>query len=368
MVLWNRFKKQKLQKIIAIDIGTASISGVIAQSSDETSWEIIKKVSNSYDLFKYPDNFSNRMVFAAIRKTFAGLFSATKNLNEIRISLAHPFATLHTDIYKKTLQDGIIIKKNDLNIFVKDMVQPHGADNSSSNVRSFNALVREWRVNGYVVHNPIGYRGVVLEAVTQSLEVTDFFASHFNEICNEFFADIPKRYFAEITLLEKAVSHDNKLALPAFFVDIGGEVTSRYFIKNGGDVVCLPSISSGVRAIERYIASQYKCSLEEASSLLHRFTRNALDISSNKAIELIIDKAITRWSDKIIANIARVDLKSVIVGGGGREITSILQRLHDALNVPAVPFVVLNDDIVPHRALSSGEDIMLLLLLKYGRF
>lgn len=386
---WFTSPTSKPQEIIAIDIGTASVSAVLARTNPNGIVEIVSILRYPYDLlgdFVHSDKQKKvfYMLQGAITKAFADMRQKSSSVNSIRISFADPFfeeRELETVITRHDAKKSIT--EDEINSALKDtggwnvLNAPHDSGTQTTLVN----LMREvsgLKVNGYPVKEAVGCRGSTLEIRIHELSISSVLKDCIVEQKEKFYPNSRIEYYSDPSILKRAIFAKKPEQMPILVVDIGGEVTTLFVLRDFTTIQKCSPLFFGVRTLERRIATFLRIDRSHAESTVRQYSDEMLDDSVKNKIEPIIRSFLVDWYTNL-----RLSLKNAAVGtgiaqvlvvGSGKEINSFIEHLaskikefsHEELNMKVIPFFVNTDMFLPPKSLSEGGDTILASLLLYG--
>lgn len=360
--------------IIAIDVGTASVSAALARKGREAS-EILAVLRQPFDLLN-PQHTHGHDARAAhiMRRALANIFQQVHthmpHPTTIYISFSGPFFE-ELEIQKtieRSIPDRPIDAKEQKEAF--QLLQEE-ASHSNKNLQLIKGILTYQAINGYPVDNSFGFHGKILELKGSFLFLSSFLKKALEEEKETFFPKIPCFYYSDVSLLHRAVSERTLSPFPALILDVGGEITTVVLATSHDLFQSISPLFVGMRTIERHLASLLSISQTHAEALIKQYSTGVLDEAEKKRIAPILTVVLDHWWQEIQKKLGTtIHLPiSVIVSGAGRDflpLTSYLERLAKEQKFSVTPLVIPFDTLLSPRALAEGKDTILSLLLLYA--
>lgn len=357
---------------MVIDIGTASVSAVFATSTrdaDElkTRFNIGTVFHQTFNLLTFshgvPEARAWHVVNTALSKTFADAAAAHIHPRMIKIS----FASLFFKEY--TVQETITRANPDRPITraeldgIREVCKQKVAEGKDMEMIQWRVLHEA--VNGYSVADAAGYTGETLRCSFQFLFISRLLYAHIQELLERYFPSVSVTFFSDADVLVSLVEH-TPATLPSLIIDIGGEATSCYMLHADRGIIYHMPVYFGVRTLERRIATSIRIDIDEAASLLHRFTAGTLHENEWEKIQPIVESAIKDWWSALTKEISADHIASVVVAGAGRDMVfftdMIKKQAYDVFSIQAehvLPLMVPNDQCIPQKVFDFGGDVVL---------
>ena len=386
---WFTLHKNKPQEIIAIDIGTASVSAALAHINTSGFIEIISVLRYPFDLlgdFTRSDRQKKviYMLKNSIAKAFSDMHHISSSTNSIRISFADPFfeeREIETIINRHDATKTITEKEINMAlvdtkgwIVLNSLNKSDGYDVLVNIVRK----VTQLRVNGYIVSDAVGYRGDTLEIRVHELSISSVLRDCIIEQQDTFYPHSFLQYYSDVYLLRRAIFEKKINHMPILVIDIGGEVTTLFVLKDFDIIQKCAPIFFGLRTLERRIAAFLKIDRTHAESIVRQYADGTLDEALKKKIESLLGAFLEDWYAGLRASLknalVRPAIVQVMVVGSGKETSSFIKYLdlnikefsREELNIKTSAFSVETDLFLPQQSLSEGGDSILASLILYG--
>jgi cell division protein FtsA len=242
---------------------------------------------------------------------------------------------------------------------------------SNIEVRLTNAAVISVRIDGQLVHNPIGFRGRhfqltvfssfaplmqlgALETVAKGLDLTLI------------------SIVAEPYALARCLSVDAGPDSGAIFIDIGGGTTDIALVRQGG-IEETRMFALGGRTFTRRLASSKGLSLKEAENLKILYSTGNLKGAERDEVRTILAPETQTWMDSIellVDELAKGELlpPAIYMVGGGSALPDLRERLEsfpwkDRLPFSRNPLIeiiqpgMVNTISDPRNLLKNAQDI-----------
>ncbi len=365
-------RQQNHEIDFVVDIGTASISAVFATSlsgNDVTQrYEVGTIFNKSFNLLTFshgaPEARAWHVVQTALSKLFADAVASRVRPRRVRISVASLF------FKEVTVQKTVARVRADYAITLSELDSLREESKKEVIAGQDMVIIRDrilqCTINGYTVIDPLGYTGETLQCTFQFLFISQLLHKHIAELLERYFPAIPVTYYSDADVLV-ALAEFTSSALPALIMDIGGEATSCYALQAGQKITYHPPIYFGVRTLERRIAATMHGEVEEAESLLRRFTAQTLHEGEWEKIQPTLEGALKDWwilvSKEVPAMKACV---SLLIAGAGRDMvffTDTIQKQAPSIFSVApdhIHSLQLPEDLfVPKKAFGFGGDMIL---------
>lgn len=386
---WFIPQKNKPQEIVAIDIGTASVFAVLARTHPNGIVEIVSVLQYPFDLlgdFVHSDKQKKifYMLRSSIAKAFADAHHISRSVHHIRISFADPFFEEHeleTIINRRDSKKPIM--EDEINLALKDTKGWNilNAPNDSAAQTTLTNVMRaisQFKVNGYPVEEAIGCRGSTLEIRIHELSISSILKDYIADQKEKFYPDSHIQYYSDPSILRRAVFAQKSEPMPILVVDIGGEVTTLFILKDLTATKKCSPIFFGVRTLERRIATFLRIDRLHAESIIRQYADEILDDNVKNKIKPIINAFLVDWYASLRASLKNGEagrgISQVLVAGSGKEILSFIEYLafhikefsREESDIKITPFSVKTDMFLPPKSLSEGGDVILASLLLYG--
>lgn len=387
---WLWFKKNTLQEVIAIDVGTASISAVLAHKGAGKLIEIVSVLRYPFDLLYDASGIERhkRMLHVfgnAFAKVFADMRHISSSNAVIYISFADPYfeerdfsTVIHRSDPKKS------ITREEIDTFLKN-TENWKRDNASNKKELQLTLVTvrrdvvELKVNGYPLKEIIGYHGGVLEIRVRELAISQTLQNIIQEQKEKFYLRNTLEYFSDLEILKRAMYSQHIAPTPFMVIDIGGEVTSLFIVQDAMTTQRCASVYLGLRTLERRISAFLKTDSAHAETILKQYSGGFLDDSAfMEKIKTIVDDFLQDWYDGInlsLKNLGiRHEIAKIMVVGSGRDARFFIDYLsihagefsESESSMPTEIFSVADNLFLPEKSLSQGGDVVLASLLLYA--
>lgn len=373
--MWQFLNRVKTKNIIAVDIGTASVSVVCAREG-VTEHEVISIIREPFYLLDTTE-FSGaaRRVERALEGALKKAHDALPYASEIRIGLSDPFfEERREEMTAPRKNPNAHITQEELRAFVGTLTARVPASSGHANIKE---TIDFFAVNGYSVDNPIGYRGSTITLRVFLLATSALLKERVVEFCTRFWRSAHIVWFSDGELLVKSARDLPTLFYPAALLDIGGEVTSIWWMPDQKTFERKNSVFVGLRTLERRIATLLSVDNSHAEALVRNYGAGTLDKNPYVKMLPVINSTLNDWWQGVSNSLGIIQKpfsgSAIIVGGQGRDVPAFMHFLEDHRSafshserpVVIVPLVT-NEHLIPPTSLSRGGDIVLTALLRYA--
>ncbi len=297
--------------VAAFDITSSSVGGILAQHNPEKSPEII--TSSRFETEFFPDfNFQKfqRSIFKTFDRTAAYLKKkmpeGRRKPDAVLVAFSSPWYASKTKLVRLKKPEEFEVSENFISKIIDEETKSFKEEwQKKQNTGSRSAESDELDIlesknmkvslNGYPVKRFAGKKALSLEfylymsmgikAIKEKVKET--ISRHFGEGIKTQFHTSPFVFF---NVLKNVID----LEKGALIIDVGGEITDVVLIRNGVLEEAI-SFSKGENFLIRRIASVFRVSPEEASSLLGQYTRGDLHSASKEKMRNIIELAGKEW-------------------------------------------------------------------------
>lgn len=374
MPSWFSLPNNKHKEIIAIDIGTASVSAALARISEGALTEIVSIARHPFDLLRDEEyqggqKRATRILGDSITKIFADMHGQRKTVHDIRVSVADPFF--------EEREATVVIDRQDANkpIERKEIDSALEKNNSEYTTREIISCF----VNGYTVADAVGYRGSTLEILSRNFLISPAVKKQIEEQKEKFFPHCPMQYYSDTRLFQKTFNTSKQGPFPNLVLDIGGEVTSCFVLMDNAALAHCNPVYFGLRTLERRIESYLNIDHAHAESIVRQYSSGVLDEEMKARIDPLLGTMLSEWlagvNDSIHARGVARGIQEINIAGAGRDLGIFNDYLSKHINIllgddvtkPKINnFVVPTDTLFPQKSLTQGGDIVLASLILYG--
>ena len=275
-----------MTKILAVDIGTASVSAALAEKHANGKFFVCDFWRLPYDISDAEN--AGRILLKNLKKIFYETHKFYPKTKKIAISFSALFCS-EKIISAEFERDNpsLPIRKDEFENTI-EILKNQSED--SSGIQQIDIL--ETKINGYGVENPMGHKGENMQMKASLLILAPAFKNNLEELKDKFFPSGNFRFFSDSAILKKAVLNLFSPTNDFTILDIGGETTAR------DDFV----FSFGVRAVERRMGA-----------VLSRFSSGHLDYPQERAQSKILKLHAENLGDIL----ERHSSKKIFLTGGG---------------------------------------------------
>lgn len=371
-----------MKHILAIDLGTASISAAVAvqygKSDAKTAaapCEVLKVLRYPINLLSYQLSGEGSKVPYILKDGFLKMFKeangVSRHVDVILIALSDPFFV--DKKVKKILarpQHALLISRAEVGALVKSL---EDEVETGPLVIAGSGTVNA-KVSGYEVADPVGYTGKSLEVEAVFTLISSTLKNYMAEAKEKFFPGSEVRYYSDARVLWQALRATENLFDPVLTVDIGGEVTGvfwadKHTIEHAG------ASAFGIRTLARRVGASFKTDLAEAEALLKKYTAGTLDEALKAKLDRALSSALADWwlSFKTAGQTLPAGLlpQKAVLTGGGADFAPFAAFLKDNfrsehgidLSIQTLLAEAFSDFLDPPNIFSGGGDVILTSLL-----
>ena len=346
-----------MNKILAIDVGTASVSGACAQHKFGEKTEITQVFRFFLDSL---EKDQNRKIVGRISKIFSETHKFKHNIDIVKIGFSSPFFIERTVFLSFERKDNKkVISYEELENSIESF-----KNENEKKLATVSFEMIESKVNGYVVADPVGYKGKFLEFKVKIFSISSSLKEYIEKLKEKFFPKAEISYFSDLNILEKTISDMYKKS-DFLLVDIGGEITT---------VANYDPLPFGIRVLERMVSSSLKIDLEDSESVLRIFASGSLDWRHERAMRKILDSSSdVFWNlfKEVIEKNNLINLKTLFLTGAGANFPIFGDKIKNNfkkvfnLDVEIIIFTAetLKDKFSYLKPLAGGEDAVLTSLV-----
>ena len=332
-------------KVLAIDIGTASVSAAVAETKKGGKADVRNVFRYHYDASS-PDN--SRLLLNAVSKAFLDAHKFEKGISTIKIGFSFPFfveQSMGGEIKRENPQ--IAVSADEVNNLLLSATA-----GLPKNLEAVYCDILSSKIDGYEVPEPYGYKGQILKVDAKVFAINSFLKTRIEELKDKFFPASSVYCVSDGDALEKLalmVSGKRSNAV----LDVGAEVS---FLNS-------QTLPFGIRALERKIASFFKVGLQDAENMMRKLTHGTLDYAHERAVNKIINEDISQLLEEkpsLLKN--RGDL---FISGAGAD----FHILKNTIKARVLSPDVFKEKFISSGALSGGKDAVLTaLILAYSPY
>lgn len=339
-------------KILAVDIGTASVSAAVAEKDEKGKFFVCDVLRYPYDA---SDVLASKIVIKNLEKVFFESSKLYPSIQKIIIGFSSPFCSEKTANAEFTMPNpNFLISQDELEKAIEILKNQVVGD---AEVISHEII--EAKVNGYKVQSPLGYCGENLEITSAFLVLSPSLKSVLEELKDKFFPTREFNFFSDSYILKQAAS---RLFLPRdkfAVLDVGGEISVF------GDY----TMPFGLRTVERGVASFLGVSDGISQSFLRRFSSGHLDYVHERALNKILNSSADTFNNMLKEYFLRFSaarqLKEIFITGGGANFYNFFETVAKNSTAKVKTFTAKHFDNAFSKLnpLSGGEDTVLAALI-----
>src|SRR3989344_4825385 len=278
--------------ILAIDLGTASISAAMAVRQEGKKTEVLKVFRYPIDLFEYQIAGGAQLPHI-FKEGFLRVFKDAHVISD------------HLDVVAVGLSDQFFLDKK------KQRKVTRSNPAAAITAEEINSLVK-------TSESEIAAQNLAIEMMFTSISAT--LKEYIEGAKDKFFPKSAISYYSDAAIFREALRAAGNLSEPRIVIDIGGEVTGIFLVD---DLMFqhYGAAAFGIRTLARRIASSLKIDAADTDSLLKKYTAGTLDDAAQAKISRIIASVLADWwlslknTFKQFAETAA--MKKVMLSGGG---------------------------------------------------
>ena len=345
------FQRKKGNYFLALDIGTETVKTLVVKEGVLGKTVILGASLKYFDQFGVFDDgiFSQEIVKKTISETIkeAQEQSLTRpNLGEEDKSSSSPFAnarvakvSLPADIFKVEVSFQSFFRKNFQKIIdekeekeILETVLTKGEKEISQrfgkkigilpeDFKFLNFKILEIKINGYEVPKLSGYKGKNLDFKILFTFLAKSYFENYQKIFRELKLEILKIYhpFEKFNLFLNMGD--------GVFLDIGGELTQGFLLKNG-NLEKIFDFPVGAKRFSQTLSETLGILPARCRALKERYSKGELSEEVRKRVNQIFAKDINLWFQNLNDNLKFLPKKVFLFGGGSLlpEIGEILEQ------------------------------------------
>lgn len=321
-------------KVLAIDIGTASISAAVAERDQRGKFFVHDVWRLSYD---YGNKEAGKILIKNLDRAFFDVSKSHPIISKVFFGFSSPFYLEKTTTaeFERTNPE-ILISENELERDIKTL-----KNQIYEGVKVVSCDVLETKINGYFVEDPLGHSGETLEIKANFLILGTLLKNSIEELKDKYFPASEFKFFSDSSVIKKAVFN---LFFPKgefSILDIGGEVS----------VLGHYIIPFGLCNIERRIPQ----------SFLQRFSSGHLDYPHERAI----NKILKSYSGFLLDTLKEYKFSKIFLTGAGANLAHFFEIIKEnsAAEIKTVKAEDFNKFFSKLNSLSGGGDAVLTSLI-----
>ncbi|MEK7560205.1 MAG: hypothetical protein AAB522_02810 [Patescibacteria group bacterium] len=339
-----------MTKVLAIDVGTASVSAAIAEQNKESKFVICDVLRCKYDA---ADANASKALLINLEKIFSECSRSHCNIDKIQIGLSAPLC-LQKTVSTETLRQNpnFPISKPELFQAIEIL------KNQFSQNQSAACDILETKIDGYTVLDPLGHKGRDLKIKANLLLISPSFKTFLKEMKDKFFPASEFKIFSDSFIVKQAVLKFLSPKNDFLILDVGGEVSTI------GDF----TLPFGLRTIERRMTSFLNISCDTAQSFLRRFSSGSLDYSKERVLDKILNFSAEVLRDTLKERLNQIHFggtKELFLTGAGANFSQFLKisEKSSIAEVKALKAQSFGNSFLNLGPLSGGEDTVLAALI-----
>lgn len=383
MTPWIFGHKKNTTHLLAVDLGTASISAAVAVRHKKANpgapaglCEIKKVLRCPINLLGYQLAGDERKLPFVLKdgfvKIFRDAYAVSGHIDVILIALSEPFF-LDKKMQREEVRPNPSkpIGRAEIDAVGKFLGEEVLAGGKRLAPVGQNTLAV--RVNGYEVGDAAGYKGKTLGVDVVFTLVSATLKDYIGEAKETFFPRSAISCSSDTWALWKLLRSTQNLSDPVLVMDIGGEVTG-VFRANENLIEYVGAVAFGIRTLARRVGAALKIAPEEVDPILRKYAAGTLDERFKMKTDRVLSAALFDWWASIKNSIGPAAgpaaFQRILLSGGGADFGVFLQFIKDnfkkdyGADVAAEPLraEAFSDFLDPRGALSGGGDIVLAAL------
>ena len=389
MLSWIFGHRKNTTHILAIDLGTASISAVVAVRYEKKNSKTIAGPCEILKVLRYPINLFGYQISGdgqklpyilkdVFLKMFKDAYAASRHIDAVLIALSDPFFVDKKARKKiERANPEKIISESEVDAMIKSI----GADAAAKNLFAVGQEVLSVKINGYNIENAAGYKGSALEAEMIFTLISKNLKEYIESAREKFFPKAATHYYSDSRALWRLLKATENFADPALVADIGGEVTG-IFWADKNNIEHAGASAFGIRTLSRRISASLRIDQKDAEAVLRKYTLGTLDEALRMKLERTLSPALADWwaslkntlKNSFTPASAGTIPKKIIVSGGGADFAFFSGFLKDSFKkdfgADVEPQVLrveaFLDMLYPSGLLAGGGDIILAALILFA--
>jgi len=297
----------KKSHIAALDISTGGITALYAIKHETAAW---RRSSQGYEIlkiFKLPIDLigaevdkssrASKILNDAILKIMKDIHAFNQHLDLAIINFSDPFFSeikLEKIFRRKNPHEKIVFREADL------ILRSLGKDAVGiSGLAPIGQTVLGYKINGYVVAEPEGYRGKSLEVSAAFTFINTALKEAVESSKDKFFPKAKIRYMSDSGIVRILLKQNADFSSGLIFA-LDGESTAVYWVAEE-NINHIALVSFGTKTVERRVAARLKVKNEEAESLISRFSEGVLENDFRQKVSVFLSEAIKELLENILA-------------------------------------------------------------------
>ncbi|OGF63233.1 hypothetical protein A2926_03735 [Candidatus Giovannonibacteria bacterium RIFCSPLOWO2_01_FULL_44_40] len=335
-MLLDFFKRERGRThVLAIDLGTASISAAAAVRHEGEKTEILKVLRYPIDLFGYQlGGVAEKLPYIlkdGFIKVFKDAFGVLRHFDIIMIGFADPFCVDKTTERKITrANSSSAITEEEINRMVKSLRD----EIMDKMLAIVGHEILSMRVNGYEVDSANRYKGKSLEAAIMFTSISPTLKEYVESAKEMFFPKSGVFYYSDAAVFRKALKSTGNLYEHGIAMDIGGEMTT-IFDADACVNQRYGAAAFGVRTLMRRVEASMKIDAAEAESLIKKYSSGALDEAIKTKVEKVLTPALSDWFLALQEPIRQFAsgnyTRKIMLTGGGADLALFAGFLKESL-------------------------------------
>ena len=291
-----------MEKILAIDVGTTSLSAAIAEKHPNGKFFVCDFWKLPYDVSDSKN--ASRVLFGHLKLVFSEASKFHSGIIKVVMGFAYP-------LHLEKIVSGEFKRENpSFPVSVEELENAVQILKNQHDGGLFAISHDIWgtKINGYSVENSLGYNGEFLDIKVNFLTLSLALKNHLEDLKDKFFPSSEFKCFSDFSVLKKAVLRFFSSKKEFAILDIGGEVSVfENFV-----------FPFGVRQIEKRIGSA-----------LNRFSCGYLDYQYERSVSRILKS----HSDILRDALRGHNYSTVFLTGGGANFSEFFDAVKNGSTI-----------------------------------
>lgn len=333
------FKKSKPEYFLALDIGTETVKALIFEKAGEkiiilgSSIEYFEKFG-IFDSLAFEKDIFKKTISKTIERT-RGEAKIKPNFNLICLPANFSKGKVSFHSFARENPKRIIDKKEEINIYQtvlkearKRISQIYAQERGilPEDIQFVNLKILERKIDGYEVPCLSGFQGEKLDfRILANFLPKDYFKN-----IQEIIQELHLKTFGIINLAENLSNFFEDKKLNAIFLDIGGEI-SQIFLVREGKLESIEELEMGGKNFLENLSQNFGMTLERTRNLAQDYSKRVLSEGVRKKIKEIFNLDSQRWFNGLKSKLKgeRYLPSDIFLFGGGSQIPEIEEILEE---------------------------------------
>ena len=299
------FRKKNYKNVLVVDIGSASINCFMLSVKIEGKPEISATLRARMPLLENPDlAHIERYAKKTLKEISADMVkkNAGARPEAVFVVMSAPWYFCETRLVKVSRPEPFTVDRDLLDKLISDELEIFSSKareqfaGREGEIAVLDKEIMRSIVNGYTIKDPVGKTTKELEAAIYLSAGKKNFLDQVRDILGHFFGSVPVRTISEPLAIFKILSGMANSEEGFLVVDVGGEVTEVYLVRDG-ILEVVKNFTWGGNLMVRRLASLLKVDLNEALSFFK--TNSSKDLKENleKKISPSLEGVCSEWQN-----------------------------------------------------------------------